>query len=98
MHCFVYRSERKSDTYVYLRERDALDRFYKRGVRSGLMEPIPIRLIVSESAPLMGVVHLWMDEQAQSASANAKASALLKWYLMEYASLKCVLRKLCKTR
>ena len=23
MHCFVYRSERKNDTYVYLRERDA---------------------------------------------------------------------------
>lgn len=22
MHCFVYRSERKQDTYVYLRERD----------------------------------------------------------------------------
>jgi glucokinase len=49
----------------WLRERDALDRFYQRGVRSGLMEPIPIRLIASESAPLMGVAYLWMDEQAR---------------------------------
>jgi len=49
----------------WLKERDALDRFYQRGVRSGLMQPIPIRLIASELAPLMGVAHLWCDEQAR---------------------------------
>jgi glucokinase len=49
----------------WLRERASLERFYARGVRSGLMEPIPVSLVVSESAPLTGVAHLWRDEQAR---------------------------------
>ena len=47
----------------WLKERGALDRFYQRGVRSGMVKPIPISLIVSEAAPLIGVAHLWLDEQ-----------------------------------
>jgi len=47
----------------WLRERAALDRFYKRGPRAALMKPIPINLIVSEAAPLIGSAHLWRDEQ-----------------------------------
>ncbi len=47
----------------WLRERGALDRFYRRGVRSGLMKPIPISLITSEAAPLIGAAHLWLDQQ-----------------------------------
>lgn len=49
----------------WLREQASLDRFYQRGVRSELVEPIPINLIVSEGAPLTGVAHLWLDEQAR---------------------------------
>lgn len=49
----------------WLRERASLDRFYARGIRSGLMKPIPVSLIASESAPLMGAAHLWLDEQAR---------------------------------
>jgi glucokinase len=49
----------------WLRERESLERFYARGVRSGLMEPIPVSLVVSESAPLIGAAHLWRDEQAR---------------------------------
>jgi len=29
------------------------------------MEPIPVSLVVSESAPLIGAAHLWRDEQAR---------------------------------
>ncbi|MFT3722441.1 MAG: glucokinase [Hyphomonadaceae bacterium] len=47
----------------WLRERGALDRFYRRGVRTGMMKPIPISLIASEAAPLIGAAHLWLDEQ-----------------------------------
>jgi glucokinase len=47
----------------WLRERGAFDRFYKRGVRSGLMKPIPISLITSEAAPLIGAAHLWLDQK-----------------------------------
>ena len=47
----------------WLKERSALDRFYKRGVREDLMKPIPINLIASEAAPLIGSAHLWRDEQ-----------------------------------
>lgn len=47
----------------WLKERGALDRFYRRGVRSGLMKPIPLSLITSEAAPLVGAAHLWLDEQ-----------------------------------
>jgi glucokinase len=49
----------------WLREGDSLDRFYRRGVRTELMKPIPVSLIASESAPLMGAAHLWLDEQAR---------------------------------
>lgn len=47
----------------WLRERGALDRFYKRGLRSGMVKPIPISLIASEAAPLIGAAHLWLDQQ-----------------------------------
>lgn len=47
----------------WLRERGALDRFYRRGVRSQMMKPMPISLITSEAAPLIGAAHLWLDEQ-----------------------------------
>jgi glucokinase len=46
----------------WLRENPALERFYSRGSRSGLMRPIPINLIVSEQAPLIGAALLWLDE------------------------------------
>lgn len=49
----------------WLKERASLDRFYRRGVRAGLMRPIPVNLIVSEEAPLIGSAHLWRDEQAR---------------------------------
>lgn len=49
----------------WLKERATLDRFYKRGVRTGLVKPIPLRLITSDAAPLIGSAHLWMDEQAR---------------------------------
>lgn len=49
----------------WLQEKAALDRFYQRGVRSGLVQPIPIRLIASETAPLLGAARLWLDEQAR---------------------------------
>lgn len=47
----------------WVKEPAALDRFYRRGMRSGLMKPMPINLIASETAPLFGVAHLWLDEQ-----------------------------------
>jgi glucokinase len=46
----------------WLRENPALERFYSRGPRTGLMRPIPINLILSEQAPLIGAAHLWLDE------------------------------------
>jgi glucokinase len=49
----------------WLKESAALDRFYSRGPRAGLMKPIPIRLIASETAPLIGSAKLWLDEQAR---------------------------------
>lgn len=49
----------------WLKEPATLDRFYKRGVRTGLVKPIPISLIASEAAPLIGSAHLWLDEQAR---------------------------------
>lgn len=49
----------------WLKERAALDRFYRRGVRSELMKPLPINLITSEAAPLIGSAQLWCDEQAR---------------------------------
>ncbi len=47
----------------WLREKSALDRFYCRGPRADLLSGIPIRLIASETAPLMGAAHLWLDNQ-----------------------------------
>lgn len=47
----------------WLRERAALDRFYNRGMRTELMKPIPISLITTEAAPLIGSAHLWRDKQ-----------------------------------
>lgn len=49
----------------WLKERATLDRFYKRGVRTGLVKPIPISLITSDAAPLIGSAHLWLDEQSR---------------------------------
>lgn len=47
----------------WLKEREALDRFYVRWPRTDLMKPIPVSLIASEAAPLIGSAHLWRDEQ-----------------------------------
>lgn len=47
----------------WLREKSALDRFYKRGPRTDLLKPVAIRLITSETAPLAGAAHLWLDLQ-----------------------------------
>jgi glucokinase len=49
----------------WLKEPSALDRFYSRGPRTELLANIPIRLIASEAAPLLGAAHLWLDEQAR---------------------------------
>jgi glucokinase len=49
----------------WLREKAALDRFYQRGPRTELMAPIPISLISSEQAPLIGAAKLWLDQQAR---------------------------------
>ena len=49
----------------WLKERASLDRFYKRGVRTGLLKPIPLNLIASDAAPLIGSAHLWRDEQTR---------------------------------
>jgi glucokinase len=49
----------------WLKEREALDRFYRRGPRTALMTGIPIQLIVSETAPLVGSALLWRDEQGR---------------------------------
>jgi glucokinase len=46
----------------WLRERASLDRFCKRGPRTDFLKRIAIRLITSETAPLMGAAHLWLDE------------------------------------
>jgi glucokinase len=49
----------------WLKEREALDRFYQRGPRTELLSKIPLQLISSEAAPLIGAAHLWRDEQAR---------------------------------
>jgi glucokinase len=49
----------------WLKELSALDRFRKRGQRTNLMAPIPINLIASEAAPLIGAAKLWLDEDAR---------------------------------
>ncbi|MDZ4761597.1 MAG: glucokinase [Alphaproteobacteria bacterium] len=47
----------------WLTEREALDRFYARGVRSELMSAIPVKLITADTAPLIGAAWLWLDER-----------------------------------
>jgi glucokinase len=49
----------------WLKESAALNRFYRRGARTGLMSNIPIRLITSQEAPLVGAAHLWLDEEVR---------------------------------
>jgi glucokinase len=49
----------------WLKELSAIDCFRKRGPRSDFVAPIPIRLIVSEAAPLIGAAKLWLDEQSR---------------------------------
>lgn len=45
----------------WLKEKAAIDRFRQRGPRAGLLAPVPINLIASESAPLIGAAKLWLD-------------------------------------
>lgn len=49
----------------WLKEREALDRFCRRGQRTALMSAIPLKLIVSDQAPLVGAALLWRDEQGR---------------------------------
>ena len=49
----------------WLKERASLDRFHVRWPRTELMKPIPVSLIASETAPLIGSAHLWRDEQTR---------------------------------
>jgi glucokinase len=47
----------------FLSEPSAIERFVNRGPRSSLMEPIPVYLIRSGLAPLLGAAHLWLDHK-----------------------------------
>lgn len=47
----------------WLKEKGALNCFYQRGPRADLLSAIPIRLITSETAPLIGAAHLWLDNR-----------------------------------
>lgn len=47
----------------WLKEDASLDRFYQRGLRTELLARVPIRLITADEAPLLGAVHLWLDEE-----------------------------------
>jgi len=47
----------------WLREKQAQDCFFQRGARTALMSRIPIRIITSETAPLLGAACLWRDER-----------------------------------
>ena len=49
----------------YLKEKGALARFRQRGARTALLSKIPIKLILSEEAPLLGAAHLWLDDRAR---------------------------------
>lgn len=49
----------------WLAEQEARDWFRKRGARTELLSAIPIRIILSETAPLIGATHLWLDERAR---------------------------------
>lgn len=46
----------------WLDEPEALARFHGRGPHTPMLEKIPISLIVSDAAPLLGAAHLWLDE------------------------------------
>ncbi len=47
----------------WLDEPEALARFHRRGPHTPMLERIPISLIVSDAAPLLGAAHLWLDER-----------------------------------
>ena len=49
----------------WLKEKAALDRFYRRGPRTKMVSRVPIQVISSEAAPLMGAAHLWLDQKAR---------------------------------
>jgi glucokinase len=49
----------------YLKDVAALARFRERGPRTELLSGIPIHLIISEEAPLLGAAHLWLDDRAR---------------------------------
>jgi len=53
-------SERMVDFYTHP---PAMARFLNRGVRSQYMEKIPIKLLASPMAPLIGAASLFMDAQ-----------------------------------
>jgi len=49
----------------WLREASALARFHARGPRTELLRDVPIRLITSETAPLLGAALLWLDRASR---------------------------------
>jgi len=49
----------------WLREASALACFHARGPRTGLLQNVPIRLITSETAPLLGAALLWRDKRSR---------------------------------
>lgn len=49
----------------WLKELATLARFHRRGPRTQLLSRIPITLMTSETTPLIGAAHLWLDEDAR---------------------------------
>ncbi len=49
----------------WLKESAATDRFWLRGWREELMQPVPIQLIVHEEAPLIGSAYLFQDMESR---------------------------------
>lgn len=49
----------------WLKEPATLARFHQRGPRTSLLTPIPHHLITTQSAPLLGAAHLWLDQTAR---------------------------------
>jgi glucokinase len=49
----------------WLKEPATLARFHQRGPRTALLTPIPIHLITTQTAPLLGAAHLWLDQKAR---------------------------------
>jgi len=43
-------------------EPEAIARFEQRGPRTCLLDTLPIHMIVSEAAPLLGAAHIWLDQ------------------------------------